>query len=65
MFKKSRTVVALGLATSVAVTGIAVAGSTTGADLNDASVVGSVSPEKLSKKKFKPVDLFLGVVNSP
>ena len=65
MFKKSRTVVALGLATSLAVTGIAVAGDTPGTELNEATVVGSVTPSKLSKKKLKPVDLFLGVVNSP
>ncbi len=65
MFKKSRTVVALGLATTLAVTGIAAAGDVPGTELNDAEVVGSVSPSKLSKKKFKPVDLFLGVVNSP
>jgi len=65
LFKKSRTVVALGLATTLAVTGIAVAGDIPGTELNEAEVVGSVSPSKLSKKKLKPVDLFLGVVNSP
>ena len=50
---------------TVAVTGVAVAGGTTGAELNDARVVGKVTPVKLDKKKFKPVDLFLGVENSP
>ena len=64
MFTKSRKVVALALASTVALTGVAIAG-TTGADLNDANVVGKVTPNKLDKKKFKPVALFLGVENSP
>ena len=64
MFTKSRMIVAGGLAVMVAGAGVAVAGPT-GAELNDAEVVGKVTPSKLSKKKFKPVNLFLGVVNSP
>ena len=36
----------------------------TGADLNDAEVVGKVTPDKLPKKNFKPIALFLGVENS-
>src|SRR5690606_12150513 len=34
------------------------------ADQNDAKVVGKVGPSKLDKKKFKPVNLKLGVENS-
>lgn len=64
MFSQSRKVVALGLVTALVGTGVAVAGGTTGADLNDATVEGSVNPSKLDKKKFKPVNLFLGVRNS-
>jgi hypothetical protein len=65
LFTKSRMIVAGGLAVVVATAGIAAAGPPTGADLNDAEVVGKVTPSKLSKKKLKPVNLFLGVVNSP
>ena len=64
MFTKSRKIVAIGTAVMVATAGIAIAG-TTGADLNDAEVVGKVTPSKLSKKKFTPANLFLGIVNSP
>lgn len=64
MIKKSRMIVAGGLAVVVATAGIAVAG-TTGADLNDANVVSKVTPSKLSKKKFSRVNVLLGVVNSP
>jgi hypothetical protein len=64
LFTKSRKIVAGGLAVALTTAGVAVAGST-GADLNDAEVVGKVTPTKLSKKQFKPVNLFLGVVNSP
>lgn len=65
LFNQSRKVVALGLATALVGTGVAVAGDPTGAELNEAQVVGDVTPTKLDKKKRKPVDLFLGVVNSP
>ena len=64
MITKSRMIVAPALAVAVATAGIAVAG-TTGADLNDARVVSKVTPSKLSKKKFTPVSVLLGVVNSP
>jgi hypothetical protein len=64
LFTKSRKVVALGVAGVLAASGIAVAGST-GADLNDARVLGNVTPKKLPKKKFVPIALYLGVQNSP
>lgn len=63
MITKSRMIVAGGLATVLATAGIAIAGGTA-AELNDAQVDGKVSPSKLSKKKFKPVNLFSGVRNS-
>jgi hypothetical protein len=56
-------IVAFGLAVAVATAGIAVAGGT-GASENNAKVVSKITPNKLPKKKFKPVNLFLGVVNS-
>ena len=65
MFKNSRKAVVVALAATVAVTGVAVAGPPTGADINEAGVVGKVKPSKLDNKKFKPVNLFQGVVNSP
>jgi hypothetical protein len=64
LFKKSRMVVAGGLAVVVATAGVAAAGDT-GADLNDAEVVSKVTPSKLSKKKFTKINVQLGVVNSP
>jgi len=64
LFNKSRKVVALGLTVTMVGAGVAVAGMT-GAEINEAVVVGEVSPSKLDKKKFKPVNLFLGVENSP
>jgi hypothetical protein len=64
LIKKSRVIVAGGLAVVIATAGIAVAG-TTGADLNEAGVVSKVTPSKLSKKKFSRVNVLLGVVNSP
>ena len=65
MFKNSRKALVVCLAATVAVTGVAVAGPPTGADLNDAEVEGKVTPNKLPKKDFKPVALFQGVINSP
>jgi hypothetical protein len=56
-------IVASGLAVTVATAGIAVAGGT-GASENNPGVQGKVTPSKLDKKKFKPVNLFLGVTNS-
>jgi hypothetical protein len=64
VFTKSRKILALGLAAAVATTGIAIAG-TTGADLNDAKVIGKTTPSKLPKKRFVPVSSLLGVENSP
>lgn len=61
MFRKSRKVVALGLTLAVGVAGLAIADA---ADDNDAKVIGKVNPAKLDKKKFKPVNLQLGVKNS-
>ena len=63
MLEKSRMIVAGSLAVAVATAGIAVAGGT-GASENNARVVAKVTPSKLDKKKFKPVSVFLGVVNS-
>ena len=56
-------IVASGLAVTLATAGIAVAGGT-GADENVAAVDGKVTPSKLDKKKFKPINLLLGVRNS-
>ena len=64
MITKSRMIVASGLAVAVATAGIAAAGPT-GADLNEARVVSKVKPNKLDKKRFKPISVLLGVVNSP
>ncbi|MQA73609.1 MAG: hypothetical protein GEU88_04530 [Solirubrobacterales bacterium] len=58
MIAKSRLIVAAGLVLALAVSGIAFAA---GADDNQASVEGKVSPKKLDKKKFKPVNLLSGV----
>jgi hypothetical protein len=63
LIKKSRMIVAGGLAVAVAAAGVAVAGGT-GAQENTAGVVSKVTPSKLPKKKMKPVNVFLGVVNS-
>lgn len=64
MIKKSRAVVAGGLVAVLATAGIAIAGGTTGGDLNEAVVDGKVTPSKLSAKRMKPVNLFSGVQNS-
>ena len=60
MFSKSRLTVALALVLALAVSGIAYGT----ASLNNAEVVGDVSPTKLDKKKYKKASLTLGVVNS-
>jgi hypothetical protein len=65
VFVQSRKVLAMGTAVAVATAGIAVAGGGTGADLNDAKVIAKVTPSKLSKQKFKPINSLLGVKNSP
>ena len=59
MIKKFRLVVALGLVTALGVASLAFAAGA--ADTQNAFVDGSVSPSKLDKKKYKPVNLFLGV----
>ena len=64
MFKKSRTIVAAGLAVAVGTVGVAVAGDPTAAQLNAAKVDGKISPRKLPVKKFKRAKLFSGVRNS-
>ena len=56
-------IVAGGLAVVVATAGVAIAGGT-GASENNPGVQGKVTPSKLAKKKFKPVNLLLGVTNS-
>lgn len=58
MIRKSRMAVAIGLVLALGVATIAYAD---GASDNTAFVDGSVSPKKLDKKKYKPVNLFLGV----
>ena len=65
MFNQSRKVVALGLMTAVVGSGVAIAGGTTGVELNEPTVEGKVTPSKLDNRKFKPVNLLLGVINSP
>lgn len=61
MFSKSRLIVALGLVLALGVSSLAFAD---GASENVAKVVGKVTPNKLDKKDFKKVNLFLGVENS-
>ena len=61
MIRKSRFIVAIGLVMALAVSGLAFAA---GSDENEAKVVGKVSPSKLDKKKYKKVNLLLGVETS-
>ena len=58
MIKKSRFVLAIGLVLALGVGSLAFAD---GASNNTAFVDGGVTPKKLDKKKFKPVNLFSGV----
>ena len=58
MIKKSRFVLAIGLVLALGVGSLAFAD---GASDNTAFVDGGVTPKKLDKKKFKPVNLFSGV----
>ncbi len=58
MFKKSRFVVATGLVIAVGASSLAFGAA---ADTQNAFVDGSVTPSKLDKKKYKPVNLFSGV----
>jgi hypothetical protein len=58
VIKKSRFVLALGMVLALGVAGIAYGD---GATDNVAKVEGKVSPSKLDKKTYKPVNLFTGV----
>lgn len=58
MIKKSRFVASIGLVMALGMSTVAFA---TGATDNTPFVDGSVSPSKLDKKKYKPVNLFSGV----
>ena len=58
MIKKSRFVLAIGLVLALGVGSLAFAD---GASNNTAFVDGGVTPKKLDKKKYKPVNLFSGV----
>ena len=58
MIRKSRMAVALGLVLAL---GVATVAWADGATDNEAFVDGSVNPSKLDKKKYKPVNLFVGV----
>jgi hypothetical protein len=49
------------LALALGVAGLAFA---SGADENDVTVLGSVTPKKLDKKKWKPITLYSGVTTS-
>ena len=58
MIRKSRMAVALGLVLAL---GVATVAWADGATDNEPFVDGSVNPSKLDKKKYKPVNLFVGV----
>jgi hypothetical protein len=58
VIRKSRMAVALGLVLALGVATIAYAD---GASDNEAFVDGNVKPSKLDKKKYKPINLLLGV----
>jgi len=58
--KKSRFVISIALIAALGMSAIAFAQGTT----NDAEVDGSISPTKLDKKKYKPIELFSGVRTS-
>jgi hypothetical protein len=60
VIRRSRLVVALGLVLALGVSGVAFGT----AAVNTAAVDGKVTPKKLDTKKFKPVNLFLGIRNS-
>lgn len=59
MIRKTRLVLAFGLVLALGVAGIAFAD---GVSENDAQVQGEIKPTKLSKKEYKPVSLFSGVI---
>ncbi len=58
MIKRSRVVVGIGLITALAATSVAFGAA---ADTQNAFVDGTISPTKLDKKKYKPVQMFSGV----
>jgi hypothetical protein len=58
VIRKSRMAVALGLVLAL---GVATVAWADGATDNEAFVDGSVKPSKLDKKKYKPINLFVGV----
>jgi hypothetical protein len=58
MIRKSRFVVSMALALAVGVASLAYAD---GISENTPEVIGKVSPKKLDKKKYKPVNLLAGV----
>ncbi len=58
MIRKSRMAVAVGLSLAI---GVATMAYADGVSDNEAFVDGSVSPKKLDKNKYKPINLFLGV----
>jgi hypothetical protein len=62
LIRKSRIAVALGLVLAL---GVATVAWADGASDNEAFVDGAIKPTKLSKKKYKPVQLFLGVRTEP
>lgn len=59
MIKKFRFVMAIGLVAALGTSAVAFGAGA--ADTQDAFVDGSVSPSKLDKKKYKPINLFSGV----
>ena len=59
--KKTRFIVATGLAVALGTAGIAFAD---GASENTEGVLGKVSPSKLDKKKYKPVNFYTGVTTT-
>ncbi|MEJ7875096.1 MAG: hypothetical protein WKF62_00435 [Solirubrobacterales bacterium] len=60
MIRKSRAVLAMGLALFVGISGVAI-GGTTGADNQVSTVTGQVKPKALDKRQFKRVNLTAGV----
>jgi hypothetical protein len=61
VLRKSRLIGALGLTLALGVSGLAFG---VGTD-NNPEVVGQISPSKLSKKQYKPVNLSTGLRNDP
>ena len=60
MLKKSRFVVAFALVMALGASAIAY-GQAGQAATSEAAVDGQITPTKLDKKKYKPIDLFSGV----